>query len=463
LPHSLTLHPDEISFQEERKDLPYVCQEENDIRVAVIGNVDSGKSSLVGVLTKSILDDGRGFARSKVFNYSHEHKNGRTSSIAHEIMGFDGASRQVVPDAKTDCKNKLWSIIASKSERFITFLDLCGHEKYLKTTIYGMVGLMPDYAMVIVGANMGVSRISKEHLGIAFALKLPIFIVITKIDLAPLEVKQKTIESISNILKAMEKSAILIQSDNKGKDQLLSIDSNTQVPVFQVSNVTGEGIEILKFFLSSVKSRVKFNPLFKTAKDNVKFFVHNIYNPKGIGLVVAGTMLAGTVTVNDTLLLGPMKDGKFKLVNIKSIHRKRTVTPNAIAGQSACFNLKPVKTKELLTKECFRKGMVLISKTIDPVPSWEFDAEVVILHHSAVVQVGSQFVVHCGVIRQACKIIEISKGPLRAGDKGIVKFRFIYNAEYISNGMTILLRDGCTKGLGIISSITCCQKKKYRT
>jgi GTPase len=36
------------------------------VRVAIIGNVDSGKSTMVGVLTRSMLDDGRGLARSKV-------------------------------------------------------------------------------------------------------------------------------------------------------------------------------------------------------------------------------------------------------------------------------------------------------------------------------------------------------------------------------------------------------------
>mgnify|MGYP000980404324 CR=1 FL=1 len=56
-------------------------RDESDVRVAVIGNVDSGKSTLVGVLTKGIMDDGRGFARTKVFNFSHEASNGRTSSI----------------------------------------------------------------------------------------------------------------------------------------------------------------------------------------------------------------------------------------------------------------------------------------------------------------------------------------------------------------------------------------------
>ena len=67
----------------------------------------------------------------------------------------------------------------------MTFLDLCGHEKYLKTTMFGLVGLMPDYAMIIVGANMGVSRMTREHLGISLALGVPIFFVVTKVDIAP--------------------------------------------------------------------------------------------------------------------------------------------------------------------------------------------------------------------------------------------------------------------------------------
>ena len=82
-------------------------------------------------------------------------------------------------------KNSAWAHIAQNSKKIITFLDLCGHEKYLKTTMFGLVGLMPDYSMIIVGANMGVSRMTKEHLGISLALRVPIFIVITKLDVAP--------------------------------------------------------------------------------------------------------------------------------------------------------------------------------------------------------------------------------------------------------------------------------------
>lgn len=49
-------------------------------RVAVVGNVDAGKSTLLGVLTHSALDDGRGAARTKLFRHKHEFESGRTSS-----------------------------------------------------------------------------------------------------------------------------------------------------------------------------------------------------------------------------------------------------------------------------------------------------------------------------------------------------------------------------------------------
>jgi GTPase len=82
------------------------ARQDNDVRVAVIGNVDSGKSTMVGVLTKCIMDDGRGSARQKVFNFSHEAANGRTSSIGQEIMGFDKDMHQVkVKEHQTANKN----------------------------------------------------------------------------------------------------------------------------------------------------------------------------------------------------------------------------------------------------------------------------------------------------------------------------------------------------------------------
>jgi GTPase len=43
-----------------------------DVRVAVCGNVDAGKSTLLGVLTHGELDNGRGKSRAAVFRHKHE-------------------------------------------------------------------------------------------------------------------------------------------------------------------------------------------------------------------------------------------------------------------------------------------------------------------------------------------------------------------------------------------------------
>ena len=116
------------------------------VRIAVIGNVDSGKSTLVSVLSCSdgMNDDGRGMLREKIFNFDHEKSNGRTSSIANEIIGFDSNGTQVFPNKRKDLLNAkkkvLWPEIVEASTKIINMIDLCGHEKYLKTTLFGLSG-----------------------------------------------------------------------------------------------------------------------------------------------------------------------------------------------------------------------------------------------------------------------------------------------------------------------------------
>lgn len=55
----------------------------------------------------------------------------------------------------------------------------------MKTTIFGLVAMIPDYSLIIVGANMGVSKMTREHLGVSLFLKIPFAIVLTKVDIAP--------------------------------------------------------------------------------------------------------------------------------------------------------------------------------------------------------------------------------------------------------------------------------------
>lgn len=192
-----------LMMEEEKKGSEMVST----VRVSVTGNVDSGKTTLTGILAApaGVTDDGRGALRDKVFNFAHEKENGRTTSIGHEIIGFDLNGQQVTSSKQTDQvaakKKTLWPEIVQASSRVVQLIDLCGHEKYLKTTMFGLSSLYPHYNMLVVGANMGVSRMTREHIGITQALKIPMFVVITKIDLAPPEIYNQTVANLSKILK----------------------------------------------------------------------------------------------------------------------------------------------------------------------------------------------------------------------------------------------------------------------
>lgn len=48
--------------------------------------------------------------------------------------------------------------ICENSTKLITLIDLCGHHKYLKTTIFGLTGYSPDFAMLVVSANTGMGE-----------------------------------------------------------------------------------------------------------------------------------------------------------------------------------------------------------------------------------------------------------------------------------------------------------------
>lgn len=82
--------------------------------------------------------------------------------------------------------------------------------------------------------------------------------------------------------------------------------------------------------------------------------------------------------------MGPDAVGQFKSVAIKSIHRKRLPVTECRGSQTASFALKKIRRSEL------RKGMVLISEKDNPQASWEFEAEILVLHHPTTISVNYQ-------------------------------------------------------------------------
>lgn len=91
--------------------------------------------------------------------------------------------------------------------------------------------------------------------------------------------------------------------------------------------------------------------------------------------MVSGTTLKGIIKLNDTLLLGPDPLGRFTPITVKSIHRKRMPVREVRGGQTASFALKKIKRSHI------RKGMVMVAPALNPQACWEFEGEILVLHH----------------------------------------------------------------------------------
>ena len=74
---------------------------------------------------------------------------------------------------------------------------------------------MVSYSVLFqVGANAGIIGMTKEHLGLALALQVPVFVVVTKIDMCPANVLEDTLKLLQRILKSpgCRKMPVLVQN-----------------------------------------------------------------------------------------------------------------------------------------------------------------------------------------------------------------------------------------------------------
>jgi GTPase len=106
--------------------------------------------------------------------------------------------------------------------------------------------------------------------------------------------------------------------------------------------------------------------------------------------------------------------------------------------------------------------MVLVSPLLNPTASWEFEGEILVLHHPTTISTRYQamgkktnqqvvrvwglmriwfqlIAVHCGSLRQTAQIQSMSQECLRTGDKALVHFRFIKHPEYIKPGLRLVI------------------------
>ncbi|KAJ0391559.1 hypothetical protein ATCC90586_007953 [Pythium insidiosum] len=268
----------------------------------------------------------------QVFRHRHEIENGCTSSISEHTIGITAEGRFCIAELGSDClireddddddgeKMNSIHVATSKSstdlKSLITFSDLAGHKKYFKITASGLASQFPDYAMLVVDGAKGVQPMTVEHLRIAIALEVAVFVVITKTDSTPAERIADTVKStdstpaerIADTVKSVE---VLFDSVAPEK----TIDKGV-VPVMFVSSVSGHGIGLLQDYLAALSP--KRNWMTKSST-GAEFQINKAYDFDDDGTIVTGLVQHGTISVGESLLLGPDSNGTFCKVTVDSI------------------------------------------------------------------------------------------------------------------------------------------------
>ena len=414
-----------------------VMQDDEHIVVGTAGHVDHGKSTLVGSLVTGEADDGEGGTRSFLDVRPHEIERGLSADLSYGVYGFDddGAIRMDNPHRKGDRAG-----IVEQADRLVSFVDTVGHEPWLRTTIRGLVGQKLDYGLLTVAADDGPTKTTREHLGLLLATDLPTIVAITKADLVT-EERLATVErEIERLLRDAERSPLRIE--RHGVEAALEEISETVVPMVTTSAVTGTGLDTLDTL---------FERLPKTGMadtdERFQMYIDRTYKVTGVGAVASGTIRAGTVETGDELLLGPMPNGTFREVEVRSIEMHYHRVESARAGRIVGIALKGVNEREI------ERGMVLLPRTERPDPIREFEAEVMVLNHPTHIGEGYEPVIHLETISEAAAIYP-EDGQLLPGGTGRARVRFKFRPYLVEEGQRFVFREGQSKGVGTVTDVT---------
>lgn len=219
--------------------------------------------------------------------------------------------------------------------------------------MFGLLSSSPDFCLLMVAANNGLVGMSKEHLGIALALNVPVMVIITKIDICPPNILEQTISQVTKIMKSpgARKMPTFITNREECVNTATQFVSKRICPVFQVSNVTGENLDLVRLFLNMLPHHGHYH-----SDAPFEFQVNDTFSVPFTGTVVSGIIKSGMVHEGDSVLIGPDSLGHFTPTAVRSIERKRIRVHVAEAGQSASFALKKMKRRDV------RKGMVMLHK-----------------------------------------------------------------------------------------------------
>lgn len=349
------------------EELTITSQTTPQLRITLTGPTTSGKSSLLGTLSTATLDNGRGKSRLSLLKHRHEIATGVTSSVAQELIGYKDAN--VVNYSSGNVTSWTDIHASSEKGRLVFLSDSAGHPRYRRTTVRGLIGWAPHWIVLCIAADDGENipstsggtssaqdilgtagagiDLAKSHLELCLKLDRPLAIVITKLDLASKTNLRVVLSKILTAIKATGRIPALIppdqtksiaeldlatiSEDDDRKIQAivermsLADDLTSIVPIIMTSSAKGTGIRSMHALLRNLPI-----PATPTARDYVGlalnpeqpaclYHIEDIFGlpasyeplasrngkPSDSGVVVAGHLRFGRLSVGDIIVIGP--------------------------------------------------------------------------------------------------------------------------------------------------------------
>jgi len=261
--------------------------------VGVLGHVDSGKTSLARAL-------------STVASTASFDKNPQSKERGITLdLGF--SSFNVEAPAHLKEKN-------GKLEKLqYTLVDCPGHASLIRTIIGG--ARIIDMMMLVVDVTKGMQTQTAECLVIGEILCDKMIVVLNKVDMLPEAKQQTAIDRMTKkILKTLENTVF-------AGSPVIPVSAKPGGP--EAPDTGAVGVDVL---IDALKSFTYIPE--RDASGPCIFAVDHCFSIRGQGTVMTGTMLSGTIAVNDTVEIPSMKVQK----KVKSMQMFRKPIDKASQG-----------------------------------------------------------------------------------------------------------------------------------
>ena len=100
----------------------------------------------------------------------------------------------------------------------------------------------PDFVLLTVSALTGVNQSTAEYFGLAGALRLPVFVVITKADCCDIERITQVLADLKRLADGIDnvRQLVSVRTEDECVSAAFHMACGEVMPVFSVSSVTGQ-------------------------------------------------------------------------------------------------------------------------------------------------------------------------------------------------------------------------------